>query len=115
MTVFPLHSSDSTILLWHYLSAFGLLIYVPVGLVMVVIGLYLRQAGGWLITLGMTVILIPLAILMASSPSLVTTDFTLILRHPLVTYGGSLGLVIVIIGFWVRQRSLRRITGYTDQ
>jgi hypothetical protein len=107
---FPRHFDQDTMILWQYLSIFGSWIYGPVGLVTIIIGLCLRQAGGWLIALGMTVILVPLAILIATSPSLVATNFNLILRHSLVMYGGSLGLVIVGIGLWVRQRSLRLIT-----
>lgn len=43
VTAFSSFFRDNTILFWHYASAFGAIIYIPVGLIIVVIGLMARQ------------------------------------------------------------------------
>ena len=42
MATFPSLFSSNTVLLWHYLSAFGLIVYVPVGLIIIAIGVVVR-------------------------------------------------------------------------
>ncbi|WP_139335899.1 hypothetical protein [Aromatoleum tolulyticum] len=42
MSALPHVFSQNTILLWHYLSAFGLIIYGPLGFVILVAGLVFR-------------------------------------------------------------------------
>ena len=40
---YPSHFRENTILFWHYLSAFGLIGYGPLGLALIVIGIVLRR------------------------------------------------------------------------
>ena len=54
--------SSETILFWHYASAFGAIFYLPVGLIILSIGLWQRQAGLGLIGLGLAIMLGPLVI-----------------------------------------------------
>ena len=42
VSALPSVFSENTILLWHYLSAFGIIIYFPVGFVILVAGLVFR-------------------------------------------------------------------------
>lgn len=42
VSTFPSFFGDNTVLFWHYLSAFGLIIYVPVGPIVIVIGLLIQ-------------------------------------------------------------------------
>jgi hypothetical protein len=110
MTVSPFHFSDSTILLWHYLSAFGLLIYVPVGLVTIIIGFFLRQADGWIIGIGLTITAGAMALFIYQSQSILRYAPAKFWQWAWVSHGFMLlpiGLGIIGIGLWIRRRSLR--------
>lgn len=45
VAIFPSLFSSNTVLFWHYLSAFGLIIYLPAGLLLAAIGVFVRSIG----------------------------------------------------------------------
>jgi hypothetical protein len=102
---------QETIITWQYRSIFGLFLYWPLGLVMVVIGLGLRQSVGWLIGVGLTITFSLMLIFFHPRLAFLRNDTSLFKRFSLVSpdiiYLTFIGLVIVGIGLWVRQRSLR--------
>jgi hypothetical protein len=112
VTVFSSLFSSDTTLFWQYASSFGAIIYVPLGLLILVFGLWLRQAGSHLTGLGLTLMLGPPAIFLYTLPPGIRTkialNHVLYWQNPL-TYVFALGFVMVLIGLWVRQRALRQI------
>ena len=112
VTVFSSLFSSNTSLFWLYASSFGAIIYVPLGLLILVIGLWQRQAGSRLTGLGLTIMLgTPAIFLYTLSPGIrtkIALNYVLYWQNPL-TYVFALGFVIVLIGLWVRRRALRQI------
>ena len=43
VTALPSLFTEGTVLFWHYFSAFGLIVYAPVGLILLIVGLIRRM------------------------------------------------------------------------
>ena len=112
VTAFPTQLSGQQTL-WGLarLSIYSLYTYGTVGVVMLVMGLWLRHADAWLIGLGLTLIVVPLVLLYKASPHFLLTHLTGVWSDPLVKYFGSYGVVTVMIGLWMRHSPRRQISG----
>lgn len=109
---------QETITTWTYRSIFGLFLYWPLGLVMVLIGLGLRWSVRWLIGVGLTVMFGLMLILFHPGLTFLRNDTSLfrrfLLASPNINYL-TIGLIIVGVVLWLRLRSPRQNTGRTDQ
>ena len=110
VTVFSSLFNSDTVPFWHYASSFGAIIYVPLGLLILATGLWLRQAGSWLIGIGLTIMLCPPALILYNDPPGSITKIAY-WQNPFLASVSALGFMIVISGLWVRWRTLRQIPG----